>query len=331
MLSTQSGAWTCLSHHCTLKESLDGDLLPVLWRHPLDDCGAHTVVPELLIPDLWPLKTKQLLCLSSGSGSFLPIISQFKGSSKCSPQMFLLFPLFGGRTTTILRGLTYPKILCASKKERKRENGDIAFRRSSLFAHFKYALKDSPSKTTKAASFRGCRPWTETQKMTSWNSSSWLICEPAVTRPNVFISFSCGSNSQDVKNNYVTLQFADLAQILLVEQNLWMYVFPCSVCKVTISIQNIVRSMLDLPKVKLYLHKRAFSSLKWSKPVTGETLLKVLGEWTGLRKASFGETSRMVWRWTEARGKQTTGQNGERSSGITFHGCNYSCMSGSVG
>ena len=48
---------------------------------------------------------------------------------KCS----LLFPLFGGWTATILRGLTYPKILCMPEKEEsKRENGDIAWRRSSL-------------------------------------------------------------------------------------------------------------------------------------------------------------------------------------------------------
>ena len=48
-------------------------------------------------------------------------------------QMLLLLPVSGGRTATILRGLTYPKILCApEKEERKRENGDIAWRRSSL-------------------------------------------------------------------------------------------------------------------------------------------------------------------------------------------------------
>ena len=42
-----------------------------------------------------------------------------KGSSKC--------------TAAVLRGLTYPKILCATiKEERKREDGDIAWRRSSL-------------------------------------------------------------------------------------------------------------------------------------------------------------------------------------------------------
>ena len=42
-------------------------------------------------------------------------------------QMLLLLPVSGGRTATILRGLTYPKILCVpEKEERKRENGDIA-------------------------------------------------------------------------------------------------------------------------------------------------------------------------------------------------------------
>ena len=47
--------------------------------------------------------------------------------------MLLLLPVSGGRTATILRGLTYPKILCVPKKgKRKRENGDIAWRGSSL-------------------------------------------------------------------------------------------------------------------------------------------------------------------------------------------------------
>ena len=48
-------------------------------------------------------------------------------------QMLLLLPVSAGCTATILRGLTYPKILCTfEKEERKRENGDIAWRRSSL-------------------------------------------------------------------------------------------------------------------------------------------------------------------------------------------------------
>ena len=56
-------------------------------------------------------------------------LSPFKGYYKCG----LPFPLFGGCTVTILRGLTYPKILCAPKKEeRQRENGDITWLRSSL-------------------------------------------------------------------------------------------------------------------------------------------------------------------------------------------------------
>ena len=42
-------------------------------------------------------------------------------------------PVFGGCTAAILLGLTYPKILWAPEKEkRKTENGDIACRRSSL-------------------------------------------------------------------------------------------------------------------------------------------------------------------------------------------------------
>ena len=60
-------------------------------------------------------------------------------------QMFLLLsqseappdvsssPVSGRCTATILHGLTCPKILCVPKKEeRKTENGDIAWRRSSL-------------------------------------------------------------------------------------------------------------------------------------------------------------------------------------------------------
>ena len=36
------------------------------------------------------------------------------------------FSVFGGRTATILRGLTFPQILCVPKKaERKKENGHI--------------------------------------------------------------------------------------------------------------------------------------------------------------------------------------------------------------
>ena len=40
--------------------------------------------------------------------------------------MLLLFHVFGGCTATILRGLTYPKILCTPiKEEGQNENGDI--------------------------------------------------------------------------------------------------------------------------------------------------------------------------------------------------------------
>ena len=46
---------------------------------------------------------------------------------------YTLLPVFGGCTATILHGLTYPKILCMPKREkRKRENGDIVWHRSSL-------------------------------------------------------------------------------------------------------------------------------------------------------------------------------------------------------
>ena len=71
-----------------------------------------------------------LLCLNSGSASFG---GAFEGSSRCSPQMLLIFPLFRRCTATVLRGLTYPKILCMPEKlERRRENGDIVWCRSSL-------------------------------------------------------------------------------------------------------------------------------------------------------------------------------------------------------
>ena len=61
------------------------------------------------------------LCPNSGSASFRGAFEgqlrhnaarrlfKSEGSSKCG----LLFPLFGGCTATVLRCLTYPKILCA--------------------------------------------------------------------------------------------------------------------------------------------------------------------------------------------------------------------------
>ena len=46
---------------------------------------------------------------------------------------YVTTPLSGGCTATIRRGLTYPKILCTpEKEERMRENGDIAWSRSTL-------------------------------------------------------------------------------------------------------------------------------------------------------------------------------------------------------
>uniref|UniRef100_A0A671YNV9 REST corepressor 1 n=1 Tax=Sparus aurata TaxID=8175 RepID=A0A671YNV9_SPAAU len=66
--------------------------------------------------------------------------ASFRGVTPCEGcpslkllQMLLLLPVSGGCTAMILCGLTYPKSLCApEKEERKRENGDIAWRRSSL-------------------------------------------------------------------------------------------------------------------------------------------------------------------------------------------------------
>ena len=64
------------------------------------------------------------LCLSSGSASFWGRLwrpSRFEGPSECAPQTRPSVPCFGGCTATILRGLTYLKILC-EKEERKSEN-----------------------------------------------------------------------------------------------------------------------------------------------------------------------------------------------------------------
>ena len=59
-------------------------------------------------------------------------------SSKAPPNAAhkcgLLLLLFGGCTATILCGLPYPMILCAPEnEEKKKENGNFAWRRSSLF------------------------------------------------------------------------------------------------------------------------------------------------------------------------------------------------------
>ena len=39
--------------------------------------------------------------------------------------MLLLFPLFGGCTATVLRGLTYSKILCTPKKMKESEKSSL--------------------------------------------------------------------------------------------------------------------------------------------------------------------------------------------------------------
>ena len=125
-------------------------------------------------------------CLNSASASFRghiwrPITSARR--VKAVPiwrllQMLLLLPVSGGCTATIHRGLTYPKILCApEKEERKRENGDGRNRHNQemlqrldrpiyqQWTRLTRSVKDSPSKTAKAESFRGCRPWTETRQL----------------------------------------------------------------------------------------------------------------------------------------------------------------------
>ena len=53
--------------------------------------------------------------------NYVTKLSKSEGSSRCSPQMLLLLPVFGGCTAAILCGLTYPKILCAPQKEDRRE------------------------------------------------------------------------------------------------------------------------------------------------------------------------------------------------------------------
>ena len=90
-------------------------------KSPQTNCNQSTQVR----------KDRPLLCLSSGlhpSEEHLKAVPVWR-----LLQMLLLLHLLGGCTATILRGLTYPKVLCMpeKKKERKRENGDIAWRRSS--------------------------------------------------------------------------------------------------------------------------------------------------------------------------------------------------------
>ena len=68
-----------------------------------------------------------LLCLNSGSASFGGAFeSQLRHNAERRLSQFEeilpLVPVFGGCTATILRGLTYPRILCAPETdERKRK------------------------------------------------------------------------------------------------------------------------------------------------------------------------------------------------------------------
>ena len=89
----------------------------------------------------WPSSYLKCCCVSVQvcilqRSVWRPIMSQHR--VKSVPvwrllQRLLLLPVSGGRTATILHGLTYPKILYApEKEERKTENGDVAWCRSSL-------------------------------------------------------------------------------------------------------------------------------------------------------------------------------------------------------
>ena len=128
------------------------------------------------------------VCILGRPHSAARRLSQFEGSSKCSTRRLLLFPLFGGCTATVLHGLTYAKILCAPKKEeRKRENGDITWRRSSLLvtqpgnaqktrlSHLTTA--DAANKTVKAESFEGCRLLIGTYVSVSLQYHKWPPCQ----------------------------------------------------------------------------------------------------------------------------------------------------------
>ena len=91
--------------------------------------------------------------------------------------MLLLFPVFGGCTATILRGLTYPKTFHAPENKKEREEMatsrgvDRHLRVKHLVTQPGNAPKARPShlttadevnkvslKDSKAGSFRGCRP-----------------------------------------------------------------------------------------------------------------------------------------------------------------------------
>ena len=68
-------------------------------------------------------------------------------------RLLLLFPLFGGCTATILRGLPDSKILC-----------NIAWRRLSLSQPWVTEIV-TPPKAAKARSFKGRSPWIGIQPM----------------------------------------------------------------------------------------------------------------------------------------------------------------------
>ena len=114
-----------------------------------------------------------------------------EGSYKCSPQMGPSFPCLWRMYGYYL---SWPHISQDSLCAWKREDGDIAWRRSSLFAglggrncdvRVKHLVmqpgpkarlshlttvdsEDSPSKTSKAGSFKGCWLWIKTQQQSSF-------------------------------------------------------------------------------------------------------------------------------------------------------------------
>ena len=92
--------------------------------------SSHSCVWSSLSTSSKLIKPKWNTCCVSVQG-----LHPSEEHSKAVPIWRLLqtLLLFGGCTATILRGLTYPAILCTPEKaERNRENGDIAWRRSSL-------------------------------------------------------------------------------------------------------------------------------------------------------------------------------------------------------
>ena len=148
-------------------------LFPFRVKYTKKPSGRCYLVRDKLLP--------QLLCLSSG---LHPSEEHLKANYITTPcevclslkllQRLLLLPVSGGRTATIPRALTYPKILCTfTFTGLGVRNGDVRVKHlvtqpgnapKARPSHLTTAdqvnevsLKDSPSKTTEAESFRGRR------------------------------------------------------------------------------------------------------------------------------------------------------------------------------